>query len=214
MKVQVTKLTGIEELHAANASTTGNESHMTLARAYALGHSPIRTQQFKVVLEDIPLFVASQLVRQTQGVQWFQRSKRPDRGGKDFREECEGICDDCEESLNLNSHDSAEMFITIRDRVWSLTENFDRYARTTLTGYLNAEALMNMAHKRLCAKASKETRDVVAMIRDKVSEVDPDLAKHMVPQCIYRGGICPEYSSCGLHKNEKVLNEYKALYGQ
>lgn len=212
MKIKVTKTTGVEKLRKANSFTSGKDSKMSLWVAYRLGHSPIRTQKFEIELTDIPLFVASQLVRQTQGVQWYQKSKRTDRGGRDFRAECEEYA-----SLIWDAYqddDSTMVAQYTNELMRVLPKHYDRMAPTDLYCEINAEALMNMAHKRLCAKASKETRDVVAMIRDKVSEVDPDLAKHMVPQCIYRGGICPEYSSCGLHKNEKMLTEYKALYGQ
>jgi len=63
---------------------------------------------------------------------------------------------------------------------------------------INAQALINMARKRLCSKASKETRAVMTMIKEKVQEVDPVLAKYLVPECIYRGGVCHEPKSCGV----------------
>jgi hypothetical protein len=63
---------------------------------------------------------------------------------------------------------------------------------------INAQALINMARKRLCGKASKETLAVMAMIKEKVQEVDPVLAKYLVPECIYRGGVCHEPKSCGV----------------
>lgn len=69
MNIKVHKLTDIDSLHRANSFTSGNESKMSLATAYKLGHSTIRTQWFEIEMTDIPLFVASQLVRQTQGVQ-------------------------------------------------------------------------------------------------------------------------------------------------
>ena len=93
MTVSVTKLTDVELLQEANSSTTGHDSNMTLERAYRYGHSPIRTQQFWIVCKDIPLFVASQLVRSHVGVQFYQRSKRTDRGGADFAERCKRIAD-------------------------------------------------------------------------------------------------------------------------
>jgi hypothetical protein len=38
-------------------------------------------------------------------------------------------------------------------------------------------------------------------------KVDPDLADHMVPECVYRNGFCPEMRECkpGL---EKVMKAY------
>lgn len=64
---------------------------------------------------------------------------------------------------------------------------------------LNAQALINMARKRLCGKASDETQDVMRHIKAGVAAVDPDLAACMVPECVYRGA-CYEFQSCGRYK--------------
>lgn len=179
MNIKVTKLTDVELLRRANSFTTGHESKMSLAMAYRLGHSPIRTQLFWVELREIPLFVASQLVRQHVGVQFFQKSHRPDR--------------------NPDAKDEGRM------------------TPTDLAFIINAEALINMAHKRLCGKASRETREVVKAICELVEEQDPDLYQHLVPQCVYRGGICPESKCCGYIASEKGqsrLKFYKALFNQ
>ena len=85
MNIKVTKLTGIDLLHKANSFTTGKESGMSLKTAYCTLHSPARTQLFTIEFEGIPLFVASQLVRSKAGVEWWQRSKRTDRGGANFQ---------------------------------------------------------------------------------------------------------------------------------
>lgn len=62
---------------------------------------------------------------------------------------------------------------------------------------LNAQHLIDMSRKRLCYKASKETRLVMTMIRNAVEEIDADLALYMVPNCVYRGGYCCEPRPCG-----------------
>ena len=61
----------------------------------------------------------------------------------------------------------------------------------------NAQALINMARKRLCYKASDETREVFNLIVDAIARVDEDLPKFMEPECIYRGGFCHEPKCCG-----------------
>lgn len=216
MNIKVTKLTDVELLRRANSFTTGRDSHMTLAKAYRAGHSPIRTQLFWVECTDIPLFVASQLVRSHVGVQFFQLSKRTDRGGEDFREACHCISQEllCSGAVT----DFKERQIQIEERAkWvdDLPKRFDRYAPTDLAFIINAEALINMAHKRLCAKASKETRDLMTKIALEVSIADPELAEHLVPQCIYRGGICPEAKCCGYIHSEQgraQLETYKELF--
>lgn len=61
----------------------------------------------------------------------------------------------------------------------------------------NAQALLNMARKRLCHKAHPETRLIMEHIKDHLKQVDPDLAKYMVPECVYRGDVCHELKPCG-----------------
>lgn len=212
MKINIQKLTNLDLLRRANEFTTGHESKMSLATAYRLGHSPIRTQLFWMELREIPLFVASQLVRSHVGVQFFQRSKRTDRGGRDFRKECEDLANGLANAFDMDCGDvTAELCGKVND----LSNHFDRYAPTDLAFIANAEALIKMAHKRLCAKASPETREIFGQICELVEEQDPDLYKHLVPQCMYRGGICPEPKGCGYNKTglfNKILTEYKKLF--
>lgn len=60
---------------------------------------------------------------------------------------------------------------------------------------INAQALINMARKRLCKKASPETQEVMAAIKRKITAVDPALAARLVPDCVYRGR-CHELKPC------------------
>ena len=208
MKVSVEKLTDVRLLQRANSFTTGHESKMTLAQAYRAGHSPIRTQLFWVECTDIPLFVASQLVRSHVGVQFFQRSKRTDRGGEDFRSVCYNLSQDFNGAFCMGDEEDLGKCI---ETAKTLPQRFDRYAPTDIAFIINAEALINMAHKRLCAKASAETRDLMTKIALEIAIVDPELAEHLVPQCVFRGGICSEPKSCqwifsGI--GQTVLEEY------
>lgn len=197
-EVNVIKLTDASLAQRACGFTIGKESHITLSKLYKYGHSPIRTQLFWVELKNIPLFVASQLVRSHVGVQFFQLSKQIDRGGEDFKEACIDI---------MNNIDDPDSIIKISE----LPAKFDRYAPTDLAFIINAEALINLSHKRLCNKASIETREIVGVIKEKIKTIDPELYKHLVPMCVYRGGICSEPKSCGLNKSEifkKMLENY------
>ena len=63
---------------------------------------------------------------------------------------------------------------------------------------LNAETLITMARKRLCYKAHKMTTVVMNEIKREVNKVDPDLAKTMVKNCLYRNG-CNEVKPCGFY---------------
>lgn len=212
MNIKVEKLTDASLLRRANAFTTGHNSKMTLAKAYCYQHSPIRTQLFWCEYYSIPLFVASHLVRHNVGVQFFQLSKRPDRGGEDFRRVCEDLANDL---LIDGASNFADDFLNDVSIVRELPKRFDRYAPVDLAFIANAEALMNMSHKRLCFKASAETRATMLAIRAEVEKVDPDLAMHMVSQCIFRGGICGEPKSCGWIKGKEaahVLTSYLKLF--
>lgn len=61
---------------------------------------------------------------------------------------------------------------------------------------INAQALITMAHRRLCGAADPETQKVMRGIRLAVLEVSPEIAEMMVPMCEYRGG-CYEMKGCG-----------------
>ena len=65
---------------------------------------------------------------------------------------------------------------------------------------INAQALIFMARKRLCFKADEKTREVMKEIVNKVIEVCPEFKGFLVPECIYRGGNCHEFKSCGKMK--------------
>lgn len=226
MKITVERITDPELFRRAAKATSGRDIKMTWAKALATGHSIIRTAQYIVEMEDIPLFVASQLVRSHVGVQWYQRSKRTDRGGEDFENEV-GLTRSklrkTQDAIRLaidNADydwlDDAECLIDeIDDAIEDWPSRFDRYTPTNLTGIMNAEAIINMSHKRMCMTASKETREVWRDVIFKLKEIDPDLAKHCVPQCVYRGGICPELKKCGFNKSSigsKEIDAYKLLF--
>ena len=67
----------------------------------------------------------------------------------------------------------------------------------TMRVTLNAEALLNLANKRLCAKASPETREVVQRMCALAEKVMPEFKGLFVPMCEYHGGRCDEVQPCG-----------------
>ena len=162
MNVTIKKLTTLEEARRAIETTVGKDfaSSANLNQVYTWMHSPIRTQIFDILLEDIPTFVSVHLARHVSTTP-FVLSKRVDRGG-----------------------DGKE----------------DRYTPVDHRILANAEAIINMAQKRMCYKASPETREVVYAIRDEMMLIDPDLGNHMVPMCVFRGGICVQPKPCGNYK--------------
>ena len=73
----------------------------------------------------------------------------------------------------------------------------DRWTPTNHGILCNAQALINIARKRLCNTSHLSTRAVMYTIRDAVKEVDEYLAKRMLPECRYRGNVCHEDRMCG-----------------
>ena len=77
----------------------------------------------------------------------------------------------------------------------------------------NAQALINISRKRLCNRASPETREAWTLVKKGVEDIDPVMASKMVPECLYRG-FCPEFmGSCGYCNTEKYkkdLEKYRS----
>lgn len=73
----------------------------------------------------------------------------------------------------------------------------------------DAQSLINISRKRLCNCASAETRSAWNLLRNKIMEVEPELASCMVKECVYRG-FCPEVNSCGYDTTEQFQQELKA----
>lgn len=206
MQVKVKKLSGIEDLRWANSATTGKPSRMELGAAYKHKHSPIRTQRFRVELIDVPKFVADHLIRHNKGidhymdVDHYRLSKRTDRGGADFKAICDDTARKLAELAAMNNSDTvkqiSQSLLAMSEEIREWGSKFDRNALTTTSFEANAEALINMAHARLCyGTVSPETRTVVQAICESVEEIDPDLYKYLVPPCIHTG-FCRERSDC------------------
>lgn len=228
MEIKVFKLTDVDLLRKCAGFTSGRDCKMTLREAFAAKHSVIRSQIFVIEMTDIPLFCASQFVRSHVGVQWYQRSKRTDRGGEDFKKVCEYLGADVQfagdRSLMLIDDgkpldDGAVNVLRRLDsdgwKIRNLPKQFDRYAPTDLCAIINADAIMNMSEKRLCSVASKETREIWQQVIAELSEVDPDLARFCVRPCVAHGGICREPKCCGFNRTEEFksqLSKYKSLY--
>jgi hypothetical protein len=72
----------------------------------------------------------------------------------------------------------------------------------------NAQDLINISRKRLCAKSSIETRNAWKMVVDEIRLIDSCMANSMVAECVYRG-FCPESNSCGYSKTKTFEAEIK-----
>lgn len=96
------------------------------------------------------------------------------------------------------------------DRVGTDRKNKTQDALVTHECEANAQALINISRKRLCACASTETREAWKSLKDHIEEIEPELASCMVKECVYRG-FCPEINGCG-YTNTKNYKEERAKY--
>lgn len=86
-----------------------------------------------------------------------------------------------------------------RDDRTKETSTIDRNTLVSHYMFCNAQALINIARRRLCYKAAPETRSVMLAIK----EASPAWVKpFLIPECEYRGGVCHEPKPCGVYKNE------------
>ena len=67
---------------------------------------------------------------------------------------------------------------------------------------VNGEELQVIANKRLCLKASQETRQIVQAMCKLAEEATPELHGLLVPLCEHCGGVCHEMEPCGRYKKK------------
>lgn len=116
----------------------------------------------------------------------------------------------------VRHHEGCEKFVaTQRDDRYSYgvpRDELPQGQENTMMMTANAQAMINISRKRLCGRASKETREAWKAVMEALKEVDPVLESKCVPECIYRG-FCPEFDNCcGYCKTaefQKRLEEYR-----
>ena len=111
-------------------------------------------------------------------------------------------------SVHLCRHVHAQPFV--RSQRNDRQDQYDRNkapqdAPVDMIWYMNAEELMTIAAKRLCMKASSETRAVIKEICDLVIGKCPEFEGLLKPACEWQGGRCYEIQPCG-RNFEKVVD--------
>ena len=107
-------------------------------------------------------------------------------------------------SVHISRHKiGIEHFVSTQrtDRTGIERDKLPQDAPVMHTCIANAQALIAISRKRLCNKASQETRQAWNLLRDAMQKVDPIMASAMVPECAYRG-MCPEMRPCGRIENQ------------
>jgi len=80
---------------------------------------------------------------------------------------------------------------------WTDGDSAPRCAPVQMILDVNAEELMVMANKRLCAQAAPITRAIMQGMADLAGRATPEIKRHLVPMCVRDGGRCHEMRSCG-----------------
>lgn len=108
----------------------------------------------------------------------------------------------------VRHHIGCEKFVVTNreDRRNVNPEEVNRLTPVDMIMTCNAQALINISRKRLCNKASKETRDVWQAVKNAIAEIDPIMARRMCRECVYRG-FCPEMKPCGFVDTNKHMEE-------
>lgn len=78
---------------------------------------------------------------------------------------------------------------------------------------VNAQTLINISRKRLCFRASKETREAWKAVKAEVAKQDRVMADKMVKNCVY-SGFCRELKCCGfVHTGEyeEEVRQYRKV---
>jgi len=86
------------------------------------------------------------------------------------------------------------------------TEEGSQSNLISVEGEGNAQAIINISRRRLCRKASPETRIAWIDFLIRLRTEEPELESVCVPDCIYRG-YCYEYESCGFSKTAMYRSE-------
>lgn len=216
--VSVRKLTDEELMREACECTFIGKSSQSLLSIYKSEHSPARTQMFWIKFTNIPLFIATHLLRHHVGSVAFQLTCRDDRDGGN-----PGLIDKIDRineklaillsMINSSSYGTQKDLIkSIIDELDWLKENADRYTPVNLGLCLNAQSILDMSKLRLCTgTAHHETVTVFKALKSEIAKVDPDLAKLMVRKCVYRNGLCGEPRCCGFNHTPAFrveLSEY------
>lgn len=85
----------------------------------------------------------------------------------------------------------------------------DRNTMVRMIIYCNAKTLVDMCRRRLCYHASTETKEVFQRIKGILAQNGDELAEFLVKPCVYRNGLCAEFSCCGYVHTGTYIAEQK-----
>jgi hypothetical protein len=94
------------------------------------------------------------------------------------------------------------------DRTGAERDEADQGSTVEHEALANAQAVINISRKRLCAQASPETREAWQEVLAELRKAEPELVQACVPDCVYRGW-CYEFRSCGYHLSDDFQAKLK-----
>jgi hypothetical protein len=148
-------------------------------------HSPIREFRFVITFRDLPTYAAQQMSRHRIASLYG-----------DFLTE------------NINPTDVEHYVKTQRpDRTGAPRGSQNDPVTYRIT--TNVQGLYDMSQKRLCFLAESATRSRWGIVRNRISELEPWIARNMVPTCVARG-FCPEAKKCA-EKYDRSMHYQRAL---
>lgn len=97
-----------------------------------------------------------------------------------------------------------------KDRKDRIPGEYSREQIVPFVMKLTARAIKEISHYRMCGKAEATTRAFMQLFKDKLCEVEPELAKEMMPMCQFRNGLCTEFNCCGFNKTVQLTIPVKS----
>lgn len=204
MKVTVTRDTSWERAVNAARRTVGKgplghepsdewKTSVTIAE-----HSPIKLVEYTISFKDLKQRVGVHLLRHDYLIP-FIHSQRSDRR--------EDIAELSERYMDIVSDDIKN------DPYFNRSDVLPQGIPNDQDFVVNVQTLINISRKRLCKCASPDTRAAWTAVRDAMMDIDPVVARCMVPNCVYRGR-CPEVHSCGYWKTDSFMKECDEYWAQ
>lgn len=200
MQIKVRHITPPELWREFAEMTSGKKCKMSWLDMLKTGHSPIREQRYFITFREVPQFVCGHIIRHDKFANVGVHSKRVDKGGKDFRVECDTLADtldtQCENIVEGIIDASIEKIREAIGTILELPTIYDRYGAASFVFDTNAEEIINISRARLCNAASLETRRIWLQVLDLIEEIDPDLVQLCKRPCVWYG-FCRERKPCG-----------------
>lgn len=157
-----------------------------------------------------------QLVRHHVGIAINQASnvyQEATSAGIVFPDTVRAVCNNGQLNTDLNNflQEAKRLYTKLREEGVSTSDA--RYIlpqglETSLNIAVTPEALIHLAHERLCSRAQWEIRGVVRRMCNEIIKIDPFWKELLVPKCMYLHG-CPEQLGCGYYNtyvNNTMVN--------